>query len=213
MKGKEAQGSVPAGHAEGTSQDGLQQGGGEGGGERMRSADSSPGNVDVFSLARREAELHGSTPIMAFARMVADAPDQGKRQAEWSVRGSVDAHGRMFLAVSVQASPLLVCQRCLAPVEVSVNSNNTLQLVESADLPEDDLDDPEAPECIQGSKRFDLAGLVEDELILALPYVPRHDVCPALPDALLQAPEAVETREKPSPFAALEALRKPSGKP
>src|SRR5690606_6135407 len=128
-------------------------------------------------------------------------------------RGSVDAHGRMFLAVGVQAKPLLVCQRCLAPVEVSVDSNNTLQLLEGPDLPDDDLDDPEAPECIQGSKRFDLAGLVEDELILALPYVPRHDVCPALPDALRNASQAVETREKPSPFAALEALRKPSGKP
>lgn len=201
MKGKEAHGSVTAGQEE-TS---VITGQGE--------TPAAPSVIDVFSLARREAEVQGSTPIMSFARMVADAPEQGKRQAKWTVRGSVDAHGRMFLSVGVQASPLLVCQRCLAPVEVSVNSNNTLQLVESADLPDDDLDDPEAPECIQGSKRFDLAGLVEDELILALPYVPRHDVCPALPDALRHAPEAVETREKPSPFAALEALKKPSGKP
>lgn len=206
MKGKDAEGSLPAGQVGRMGDAGV-------GNADVGNAGAGPGVIDVFSLARREAELHGSTPIMSFARMVADAPDQGKRLAKWSVRGSVDAHGRMFLSVGVQASPLLVCQRCLGPVEVSVHSNNTLQVLEGPDLPDDDLDDPEAPECIQGSKRFDLAGLVEDELILALPYVPRHDVCPALPDALRRAPEAVETPEKPSPFAALEALKKPSGKP
>ena len=58
------------------------------------------------------------------------------------------------------------------------------------------------------SRDFDALSLVEDELILALPLVPRHEVCPqALPvDAVDEAFEAASQR--PNPFAALAALKK-----
>jgi uncharacterized protein len=47
---------------------------------------------------------------------------------------------------------------------------------------------------------------VEDELILALPLVPRHDACPQP----LAAPATAEEplAERPNPFAALAALKR-----
>jgi len=54
---------------------------------------------------------------------------------------------------------------------------------------------------------------VEDELILELPLVPRHEgVCPE-PLPFPGAADAAEEPavERPNPFAALAALRKPGG--
>ena len=62
--------------------------------------------------------------------------------------------------------------------------------------------------CSRSSRAFDLHALIEDELLLALPLVPRHDDCPSR----CRAPAPTPTRraeERPQhPFAALAALRR-----
>ena len=55
------------------------------------------------------------------------------------------------------------------------------------------------------TRALDLRELVEDELLLALPLVPRHEVCPE-PLPLADAPQAAD--DKPNPFAALAALKR-----
>lgn len=58
-------------------------------------------------------------------------------------------------------------------------------------------------------RQLDLLELVEDELILALPLVPRHETCPQpLPMSAADAGWPAEEAE-PHPFAALAALKKP----
>jgi uncharacterized protein len=60
------------------------------------------------------------------------------------------------------------------------------------------------------SRNFNLAELVEDELLMALPVAPKHDVCPQ--PVKLQAADAdfVDApEEKPNLFAVLEQLKKP----
>ena len=56
---------------------------------------------------------------------------------------------------------------------------------------------------------LDLLALVEDELLLALPLVPRHEVClQPLPRALVDDDPAVASAD--NPFAALAALKQGS---
>ena len=60
-------------------------------------------------------------------------------------------------------------------------------------------------------RHTDLSELVEDELLLALPLVPRHEDCPEpLPMGELGDPEpaADAPPERPHPFAALAQLKK-----
>ena len=65
------------------------------------------------------------------------------------------------------------------------------------------LDEHSEDDVLALPQRLDLHELLEDELILALPIVPRHGVCPqALPLAAVPEAEAA-----PNPFAALAALR------
>jgi uncharacterized protein len=58
---------------------------------------------------------------------------------------------------------------------------------------------------------LDLTALVEDELILALPLVPRHETCPQPLPGQVATPSAGEPTDVPSatrrPFEALRALR------
>ena len=51
--------------------------------------------------------------------------------------------------------------------------------------------------------------VLEDELLMALPLVPMHDVCPEVPvfsAGVLDVPE--NPADKPNPFAALAQLKK-----
>lgn len=64
--------------------------------------------------------------------------------------------------------------------------------------------DPLAPESIDASSQLDVRGLVEDEIILSLPFSPRHaeGACRA------PAEQAAERETKESPFAKLASLKK-----
>jgi len=55
------------------------------------------------------------------------------------------------------------------------------------------------------TRALDLIGLIEDELLLALPLVPRHDVCP---QPLKVQDDAEPFEERAHPFAALCSLKR-----
>lgn len=66
-----------------------------------------------------------------------------------------------------------------------------------------ELDDETEDDVLVLASRLDLAELIEDELILSLPLVPRHDRCSGpLPEDATEPAEPV-----PHPFAALAALK------
>ena len=68
------------------------------------------------------------------------------------------------------------------------------------------LDDEIEDEVLALPKTLNLRDLVEDEMLLALPLVPRHDVCPETIPMQFGDVEIVE--EKANPFASLALLRK-----
>lgn len=168
--------------------------------------------ADTFELTRSGRAITGQTPIAHFERLTEDLPEQADTTVSWSVKGELDARGQHFLRVSVKAEPTLECQRCLKPFQWPVEAENRLQVVKSEAALEDegvvDADSDDLVERIVGSQRLDVLALVEDEIILSLPYVPKHDVCPSLPEPLDPEPGTEDT--KPSPFAVLSKLKKDS---
>jgi uncharacterized protein len=59
------------------------------------------------------------------------------------------------------------------------------------------------------TRALDLRELIEDELLLALPIVPRHEVCAEpLPVAIDAEADAPAGDPAPGPFAALAALKR-----
>lgn len=90
------------------------------------------------------------------------------------------------------------CQRCMSPVEVRLAPRVRFELVDTeAAL---DADDDDSWDAVLHSERFDLLHLLEDELLLALPFAPMHETC--------TAPADNSVREKVMPFAQLAGLKK-----
>ena len=70
-------------------------------------------------------------------------------------------------------------------------------------------DDAAVEDLLVLGPQFDLIEVLEDELLMALPLVPMHDVCPDLPvfsAGVLDMPK--NSADKPNPFAALAQLKK-----
>lgn len=103
----------------------------------------------------------------------------------YRVCGGQDARGRPQLHCTVKAVVEMQCQRCLRPVSVAVDSDRLLYLAASevdADRLEAALADEDI-EVIVAGQNLDLAGVVEDEVLLSLPIVPMHADCSMEPSA------------------------------
>ena len=170
--------------------------------------------IDALGFARAGSFLQGQAHLKLFTRMLEGQLTQPEAQREspvsWTLQGESTVAGRYFLHVTAHAEPMLECQRCLRPFICNVNVDNRVELVRTpAEQDTDDLDD-DSIERIVGSKQFSVLGFVEDELILAMPYVPKHRECP--PDSGIKVErsavsEEQETRRQ-SPFSVLEQLKK-----
>ncbi|MDB5937036.1 MAG: uncharacterized protein JWQ01_4380 [Massilia sp.] len=158
--------------------------------------------IDAFEFGRSNGHRDGVTPVAEMSRLSKDCADQSG-QVAWAVDGAVTGHGYPSLTLSVSGTVQLVCQRCLTPFAYHMDSSTMLVLGkddEDADQIEELLDD-ESIDVIVGSRTTDLRDLIEDEALLALPQVPKHDVCP---DS--KALDALKAK-KPSPFAVLRDLK------
>ena len=134
--------------------------------------------VDAIDLARSGGQLQGELPLSGMRRLVEGQPEQQLAVASWCLEGSTDVLGRHFLMLEVQASPWVVCQRCLKPFAHPLATNSRFVLTSDPLELEADESDDDAPEPLLATSRLDVSALIEDELILALPYAPRHPVCP-----------------------------------
>ncbi len=127
--------------------------------------------LDVGPLADGRAEVDFSIPLKEFPRVLPllAAPDG-------TARGKVSfaREGRIPVAeVQVAAEATLLCQRCLSPLMWPIDSTGRAALVASpaeADRVPEELETVLAPE-----HRISIRDLVEEELLLALPLVPRHE--------------------------------------
>jgi uncharacterized protein len=99
----------------------------------------------------------------------------------------------------------MTCQRCLEPVDIPLAVDRSFRFV--ADEETAAAQDDEAEEDLLAiSRAFDLPGLVEDELLMEVPVVPRHDVCPTAVKLSVEDPDFEQPRPE-NPFARLRVLK------
>ena len=153
--------------------------------------------IDGFEFASAGASKQGDWPLRDFPRLrdmlAADAGG-----VRYAVDGVRDARGRPGLRVRVSGTLQLRCQRCLEAMPFEVESDETLLLAGSLAEIHAEPADAHAADRVVAGREMPVRDLIEDELILAVPYAPRHEGCSARlsPDA--------ET--KTSPFAGLRGL-------
>ena len=168
--------------------------------------------VEMLGFARAAGERAGQLPLTELPRLADSLLKAGPgAQVDWSAAGrQVPVTGgapEVWLHLQARAAVELQCQRCLQSMDQDLQVDRQFRFVrteaEAVKLDEDSEDD-----VLVLAPRLDLGELIEDELILALPIVPMHAVCPEP----LQPPSVAEPmiEDRPNPFAALAALRKKS---
>ena len=114
-----------------------------------------------------------------------------------------------YFSGTASVSVILTCQRCNQPFEVDITAQFAYAPVSSKQGAEEL---PERYEAIETNEfgEVNLHGLIEDELILAMPLVARHapEDCSVDRDAMTWG--EIEEDEKPSdnPFAVLQELKR-----
>jgi len=195
--------------------------------------------IDAFEFVRQPGrEAQGTTALSRMVRLTEGLPPQDS-DARWHAQSERGPLGEPLIRLTIDADVVLECQRCLKNFKLPLHSDAVLHIVRTEaqlnvddvvrdddDVDEDDDAASDMPERVLGSARFDLLEQVEDELILCVPYVPRHDVCPdplvvpasitgadgadgASVQELNGADEAADGAEgkRPSPFAVLAQLK------
>ncbi len=171
--------------------------------------------LDVKAFALVAGRLSGHDSLLKYERLALEAkglhPDLlVDWKAEGEVRTPLAGAGQIWLHLTVHASFPMECQRCLTPVDVPLSVERSFRFV-ADEATAEALDDDSEEDLLAMSREFDLHELIEDELLMALPVVPKHDECPtAIPLASSDEDFEEANAEKPNPFAALTGLRKNS---
>ncbi|MES2975012.1 MAG: YceD family protein [Pseudomonadota bacterium] len=168
--------------------------------------------LDLRSFAQAGAELSGQDALGSHPRLLAEAQGNISGLAvTWKARGELRAvrggADQVWIHLVAGTTMPMICQRCLTPVEVDVAVDRAFRFVPDEETAA--AEDEEAEEDVLAlSRAFNLPELVEDELLMELPVVPRHETCPvevklAVADKEFEA----EMAAKPNPFAALSKLK------
>ena len=167
------------------------------------------GRFDAFRLAAHREAMAGEIDLTGRARVVERlAPATGLTPIAWRIEGSRDELDRPMLTLTLHGSVQLVCQRCLQSFTAAIDQRSELLLArDEAELARLDTEEREV---VLASAPLDARSLVEDEVLLSLPFAPMHPEgqCPA---------EAADTgaalkHDTPSPFARLAAIKRRPGR-
>ncbi|WP_159674629.1 DUF177 domain-containing protein [Andreprevotia sp. IGB-42] len=117
----------------------------------------------------------------------------------WRLKGGVDKLERPWLEVSLTGELVLTCQRCLQPMPWPfVVDTRFTQFADEATADDAEMLDPDVDTLVI-DPAMSVETLLEDELLLALPFAPTHAVC--------DAPQEQNLQDKPNPFAVLAGLK------
>ena len=128
--------------------------------------------INSQEFAREPQTLKGMLNTIELPRLVEFG---GNLQYQLDSSQSIHAlsnENHLSLQLFIQAQLSTACQRCLNSMPLALDLH--FNYIVSAQMPEilADLDDVD---WIEASPAFDLAALIEDEVLAAIPIAPRHE--------------------------------------
>lgn len=165
-----------------------------------------PKEIDPLRLAKNGLKLTGQLAIADMPRLQQSLlSDEGTIKV--NIAFDMDEIDTPYMQGEFATTVLMTCERCMTAMTLDLNVNSLLAIVINEQKIAS-LDKQYDPWLLASNDEVSLSSVVEDELILALPIVPRHnEVC--LPASeWFSADELVgEAAEKVSPFAILSTLK------
>ena len=169
-----------------------------------------PVTVDPVKSANKKQTFDGLVPVKTLSRFQGLLAEVSEHDPDVNVEFGIDEQGVSYFAGSAITAVKLTCQRCNEPFAVDISAQFAYAPVSSKQS-SDEL--PERYEAVEVNEfgEINLHGLVEDELILAMPLVAKHDPkdCQVDRDAMTWG-EIEEPSEDDSenPFSVLQELKR-----
>lgn len=181
----------------------------------MSSAAFDPLQLTVEAFAKAGQVLEGRWPLSALMRLQESThpqlADEGTHMVAWQLRGESRAARsgppEIWLHVQSSADVALTCQRCLQSVTQHISAQRSFRFVHG-EATAAELDAQSDDDVLALGRFLDARELTEDELLLSLPLVPRHDVCPQPLLAPDTPSEPGDGAQREHPFAALAQLKR-----
>ena len=173
-------------------------------------------HLDVRGFAQASGELDGCDLLSRYHRIAADCLENGgDAKVTWAARGEVRAgplgQPEYWLHLHAETSAPVTCQRCLQGVAVPLLVDRHFRFV-ADEATAAAQDDAAAEDLLVLTADFDLHLLIEDELVMELPLIPRHALCPRQPLLAVSDPGFdAPADDRPNPFAVLAHLKPPAG--
>lgn len=170
-------------------------------------------SLNLQALAASGEPLVDLMPLQKLERLAKESirlqPDlMVNWQAAAELRVGSTGQPDTWLHLEANTTVPMTCQRCMGAVQTPLQIDQWYRFVASEEIAMAE-DDASEEDLLVMTPQFDLLALLEDELLMALPLVPMHEVCPAAP--VLSAGDLggdVDEEARPYPFAALAQLKK-----
>ena len=130
--------------------------------------------IDGLAFARSAAVLDGRLGMESLPRLTQSGCSGSV--LDFVLTGEINERGKPGLKLSVDGSVRLQCQRCLGSLDLPLHLEARLELASSEaaiTAADDDI------ERVVAGREMSVAALMEDEVLLALPMVPKHEQCSA----------------------------------
>jgi uncharacterized protein len=139
-----------------------------------------PEPIDIHALTQVNGRVSGLCSAQDLPRL-ADLTAGESTRIEWAFEGSsllrADGSRQARADLFLQGLVVLPCVRCLQPLEHMLDEHRRLRFVRTEEQAATEDAQDEDFDVLVASRSFDLAGLIEDEVLLALPGAPRHSAC------------------------------------
>jgi uncharacterized protein len=169
-----------------------------------------PVHIDPLRMAETGRLLEGGYSLADMDRLH-DLLLENSGEVAVSLEFGIDAEGIRYMKGQLQTAVTLECQRCLQAMQAPIDATFSLGLVRNIDAAEQ-LPSHYEPLLVESDSLF-LRDIIEDELLLALPLVAKHDESQCI-DVNQQAVEVAQYNDyergeskKVNPFVALAALK------
>ena len=173
--------------------------------------DRLPEHIEPLRLARSQRLMQGRLPLSRMPRL-AESLEDTTGEINVELEFDVDSSGIPWIKGHLSCTLSLCCQRCMQEMLLPVDTTFKLAMIESeAEI--ERLGEEYEPLILDDSL-VSVAELVEDELLLTLPIVPKHETqeCHAVSIDNDPVEDIAETdnksEQKKNPFAALADLKR-----
>lgn len=167
-----------------------------------------PDVLDPWKAADGRRSFQGTIPLKRMERLITLlGSDEG--EARFNVSFTYDRQKNLLLKLSVSADLTLICQRSLQPYIEPVNRRSVLMVIR--ELAQQELVSGDYEPLLLEHGRMELVNVVEDELLLGVPQVPRNPAVKEIvwsTDGRVVAEPGEQKERLQRPFAGLAGLLK-----